>query len=102
MQLEVIGVLDRARARRATTSSNDVAIVPLSTYAQRLVGGTDRGSVGSIYVKATSADTLSAAYQEANALLPNLHGITDADDADFSIATRGRRSSTRPRRSTTR
>ena len=30
---------------------------------------------------------LSAAYQEADALLMNLHGITTADDADFSIAT---------------
>ena len=30
----------------------------------------------SIYVKATSADTLSAAYQETDALLLNLHGVT--------------------------
>jgi putative ABC transport system permease protein len=64
-----------------------VAIVPLATYQQRLVGGTSRSSVQSIYVKATSADTLSAAYQETNSLLLNLHGITAATSADFSIAT---------------
>ena len=61
--------------------------MPLSTYAQRLVGGTNRNSVSSIYVKATSAGTLSAAYQEANALLLNAHHITNAANADFSIAT---------------
>ena len=61
--------------------------MPLSTYSQRLVGGTNRNSVGSIYVKATSADTLSAAYQEANTLLLNLPRHHDAASADFSIAT---------------
>ena len=64
MQLEVIGVLEPIDSS-SDDSANDVAIVPLSTYSQRLVGGTDRDSVSSIYLKATSADTLSAAYQEA-------------------------------------
>ena len=40
-----------------------------------------------IYVKATSDDTLSAAYQEVDAALLNLHDITDSADADFTIAT---------------
>ena len=84
-QLEVIGVLQNIDA--ADDNTNDVAIVPLSTYSQRLVGGTDRNSVDNIYVKATGEDTLSAAYQEANNLLTNLHGTTDPSDADFSIAT---------------
>lgn len=84
--LEVVGVLDELSSSDDTTS-NDAAIVPMSTYAQRLVGGTTRDSVSSIYLKAADADSLSAAYQEADALLTNLHGITDPDDADFSIAT---------------
>ena len=86
MTLQVIGVLD-ALSSSETTSNNDLAIVPLSTYSQRLVGGTNRNSVSSIYVKATSSATLSAAYQEANALLLNSHKITTAANADFSIAT---------------
>ncbi|HXY91260.1 MAG TPA: ABC transporter permease [Acidimicrobiia bacterium] len=86
VSLEVIGVLD-SLSSSDQTSNNDLAVVPLSTYAQRLVGGTNRNSVSSIYVKATSADTLSAAYQEANTLLLNTHGITTAANADFSIAT---------------
>ena len=77
VQLEVIGVLDELSSSEET-SNNDLAIVPLSTYSQRLVGGTNRDSVSSIYVKATSAGTLSAAYQEANALLLNTHRITSA------------------------
>lgn len=85
-KLTVIGILEELSSSESA-SNNDVAIVPHSTYAERLVGGTDRDSVSSIYVKATSADTLSAAYQETQALLLNTHGITDATAADFSIAT---------------
>ncbi|MCB0960174.1 MAG: ABC transporter permease [Acidimicrobiales bacterium] len=84
--LEVIGVLEELSSSEQT-SNNDLAIVPESTYAERLVGGSDRNSVSSIYVKASSEGALSAAYQEADATLLNLHGITSADDADFSIAT---------------
>jgi putative ABC transport system permease protein len=85
-QLEVVGVLE-ALSSSEQTSNNDLALVPFSTYSERLIGGTRRDSVNAIYVKATSADMLSAAYQEANALLLNLHGITTPGNADFSIAT---------------
>jgi putative ABC transport system permease protein len=85
-QLTVVGVLAELSSSEET-SNNDIAIVPQSTYAQRLVGGSTRDSVSEIYVKATSSDTLSAAYQETEALLLNLHGITDSGSADFSIAT---------------
>jgi putative ABC transport system permease protein len=86
VRLEVVGVLE-ALSSSEDTSNNDLAVVPLNTYQQRLVGGSDRGSVSSIYVKAMSADSLSAAYQESNALLLNTHQISSSADADFSIAT---------------
>jgi len=86
VRLEVIGVL-KSLSSSDQTSNNDLAIVPLTTYAQKLVGGVNRNSVSSIYVKATSASTLSAAYQETNALLLNTHEITTPANADFSIAT---------------
>ena len=86
VRLEVIGVLTNLSSSEEA-SNNDLAVVPLSTYAQRLVGGANRGSVSSIYVKASSEHTLSAAYQEANTLLMNAHGITTPANADFSIAT---------------
>ncbi len=84
--LEVVGVLDELSSSDSTTN-NDMALVPLSTYQQRLVGGADREAVSSIYIKAASSESLSAAYQEADAALLALHGISSADDADFSIAT---------------
>lgn len=84
--MKVIGVLDQLSSSE-TTSNNDLAIVPLSTYQQRLVGGADRESLSSIYVKASSAASLSGAYQESNALLLNMHQISNASSADFSIAT---------------
>ena len=58
--------------------------MPLSTSAQRLVGGSTGDAVSTIYLEAASADALSAAYQEADALLLNLARVT-ADDADFTI-----------------
>jgi putative ABC transport system permease protein len=85
-QLEVIGVLEELSSSEAT-ANNDLAVVPFSTYAERLIGGTNRDAVNAIYVKATSSDALSAAYQETNALLLNIHGITATSEADFSIAT---------------
>jgi putative ABC transport system permease protein len=78
---EVIGVLTSAGSD-STTNLDDQAIVPLSTAAQRVVGGTSRTSVQTIYVKASSPARLSAAYQEADALLAYRHGTTD-----FSITT---------------
>ena len=84
--LRVVGVL-ASLSSSENEESNDVAIVPLTTYTERLVGGANRNTVSRIYVKATSSQTLSAAYQEANALLLNLHRITDASSADFNIAT---------------
>ena len=86
VKLHVIGVL-QSLSSAESAASNDLAVVPISTYAQRLVGGVSRNSVSSIYVKATSSGTLSAAYQEANALLLNTHHVTTASSADFSIAT---------------
>jgi putative ABC transport system permease protein len=86
VRLEVIGVLQPLSSSEQT-SNNDLAIVPASTYAQKLVGGVNRNSVSSIYVKATSAQSLSAAYQEADALLLNTHKIAAAANADFNIAT---------------
>jgi putative ABC transport system permease protein len=83
-QLTVIGVLESSGASSSGGSEDDAALVPIGTAAA--LSGSTSGSVSTIYVEATSADTLSAAYQEIDALLLNLHGVT-ADSADFSIAT---------------
>jgi putative ABC transport system permease protein len=81
--LEVVGVLSAAGSSSSATNEDDEAIVPLSTLNQ-LIGSGSPSSVQTIYVAATSAGTLSAADQEADDLLLNLHGVS-AKAADFTI-----------------
>ena len=83
--MTVIGVLNSVgslvldhRPTRTTRS-----IVPITTATERLFGTT---SLSSILIQSTSSSTLSAAYQEADAELLALHGITTPSDADFTIA----------------
>jgi putative ABC transport system permease protein len=83
LPLEVVGVLTSAGASGSATNEDDQALVPLSTMEQQ-IGGSSRTSVSTIYAQATSPATLSAAYQEANTLLLNIHGDS-ASDPDFSI-----------------
>jgi putative ABC transport system permease protein len=84
---QVIGLLNSVGSgSSATGDQDDQAIIPLSTATTRVIGGTSRTSVSDIYLEATSSHTISAAYQEADAELLALHGITTATDADFSIA----------------
>ena len=80
----IVGVLDAAGSS-TDTDLDDLVVIPLATASDTVAGGFDRNSLTTIYVQAASADQLGAAYQEANQLLLNLHGITDADSADFSI-----------------
>jgi putative ABC transport system permease protein len=81
--LEVVGVLTSAGASSSATNEDDQALVPMSTLTQQL-GGASATSVNTIYVEASSPSTLSAAYQETNALLLNLHGVS-AKNPDFTI-----------------
>jgi putative ABC transport system permease protein len=83
---QVVGLLTSAGSD-STTNLDDQAIVPISTAQQRIVGGTNRTSVQTIYVKAASPGRLSAAYQEANSILQYRHSITAATITDFTITT---------------
>lgn len=80
----IVGVLSEAGSS-TDTDLDDVVVIPLATAATTVSGGMARNSLTTIYVQAASADLLSAAYQQAQALLLNLHDITDADSADFTI-----------------
>jgi putative ABC transport system permease protein len=76
--MTVVGVLASTGASSTSASDDDVAVVPIETA--RELASTPSSSVSTIYVQARSEDALSAAYQEIDALLANLHG-----DTDFSI-----------------
>jgi len=86
--LTVVGVLTStgsSSSSSSTTDPDDLAVIPISTGAERIFGGTSRNSVSSIAVQARSSGDLTAAYQEADHLLLQLHGITIPTDADFTI-----------------
>jgi putative ABC transport system permease protein len=85
-QFTVVGVLAPIGST-GSTNNDDTAIIPLSTAQQLVFGGTSRTTVQTIYVQAASQTDLSAAYQESQAELLSLHGITNAANADFTITT---------------
>jgi putative ABC transport system permease protein len=84
--MTVIGVLNSVGSS-STTNQDDQALVPLTTATSDLVGGASRNNVSQILIEATSAGTLSGAYQEANSELLALHNITTPTGADFTITT---------------
>jgi len=88
LPMTVIGVLNTvgsSGSSSATSNQDDQAIVPMTTASTQLFGGSTRNSVSDILVQATSASTLSAAYQEADAELLSLHAIASTASADFTI-----------------
>ena len=82
---QVIGVLASA-GTDSSTNLDDEMVAPLSTVANRVIGGTSKNAVSTIYIQAASAGVLSAAYQEAEQLLLNLHNINATGSPDFTIA----------------
>ncbi len=87
--MSVIGILNTVGSSGSSSSTtadqDDQAIVPITTASTQLFGGTTRNSVGEILVQATSSSTLSAAYQESDAELLSLNGVTTSSDAPFTI-----------------
>jgi len=85
--LTVVGVLTSTGSSTSSSSTDqdDVVVIPISTGAERIFGGTTRNSVSSIAVQARSSADLTAAYQETDHLLLQLHGITNPTEADFTI-----------------
>ena len=83
--MTVIGVLKPVGTGSSSSNEDDTAVVPSTTFTARLASGSTRSAVSTIYVEATSTGALSAAYQEANAALLSLHGVTAAS-ADFTIS----------------
>lgn len=81
----ITGELNSAGAS-ANTNQDNTVLIPITT-AEDLFGarGPYANSVSSILVSAKSAASMGAAYQEANNLLLQRHGITTPTQADFTI-----------------
>ena len=80
----VIGVLDSIGSS-TSSDEDDTVVIPGTTYAARLTSTGNAASISALYLKATSQQSLSAAYQEAHAALLVSHGVTAAS-ADFTIS----------------
>ena len=80
----VIGVL-ASIGSSTSADEDDTVVIPGTTYAARLTTTGSAASISTLYLKATSQESLSAAYQEAHAALLVSHGVTVAS-ADFSIS----------------
>jgi len=80
----VIGVLDSIGSS-TSSDEDDTVVIPGTTYAARLTSTGNAASISTLYLKATSQQSLSAAYQEAHAALLVSHGVTAAA-ADFTIS----------------
>lgn len=80
----VIGVLTSIGSS-TSSDEDDTVVIPLTTYAARLSSSANTSSISTLYLQATSQQTLSAAYQEAHAALLVSHGVTSASP-DFTIS----------------
>lgn len=80
-QYTVIGVM-ASSGSSGSTNEDDQALMPYSTLSARLSDGA--AAVSTIYLKAASTASLSAAYQEAQAALLARHNVS-ASKADFTI-----------------
>ncbi|MCO1656188.1 ABC transporter permease [Pseudonocardia humida] len=84
--MTVVGILDPGGSS-PLGDQDDQAVVPISVAAERIFGGTARGTVQTIFVQAESTEALSAAHQEVSSLLLAMHRITDPTAPDFTITT---------------
>lgn len=81
-QFEVLGVLEE-KGSTGPTDSDDRVIAPATAVQDTLSG---YGALGSISVKATSADDVTAAAQsEIQAILDARHGVSSSD-RDYSVS----------------
>lgn len=77
----VVGTIEEKGAS-GFLDADDVAVAPLSTVQSKITG---YGSLDSILVQATSAETALTAESEVTAILDQRHGTTSEDTRDYQI-----------------
>ncbi|HET8722800.1 MAG TPA: ABC transporter permease [Anaeromyxobacteraceae bacterium] len=81
----VVGVLAKKGQSQWGQDYDDIAIVPYTTFQQKIKGSLKNFIEGSIAVSATSADTTSRAESQIRALLRDRHRLPLGADDDFQI-----------------
>jgi putative ABC transport system permease protein len=80
---QVVGVLTSEGSSSSSTNEDDEVFVSVSVEQSLFGDGSE--ALSTIYVEGYSGSTLGSAYNEVNQVLLQLHHITDASDADFTI-----------------
>ncbi len=81
----VVAVLNKKGQSQWGQDYDDIVIVPVTTYQQKIKGALKNFVEGSLTVSATSADTTSRAESQIRALLRDRHRLPLGADDDFSI-----------------
>jgi len=82
---EVVGVLARKGQSGMGTDSDDVVLIPVSTFASKIQGGLKKFVQGSVYVGATSPGETKLAQQQIEELLRARHRLRPGADDDFTV-----------------
>src|ERR1700756_5440909 len=78
-----VGVVFATRGASAGSNQDDVAVVPITSAWNYLLGG--RNQIQQIFVQATSSGSTDAATSEINQVLLSRHHISDPNNADFRV-----------------
>jgi len=81
LQFEVLGILEE-KGSTGPQDQDDWVVAPATAVQDTLSG---YGALGSISVKASSAETVDAAQAEVEAVLDARHGVTSSD-RDYSVS----------------
>ncbi|MGE5184135.1 MAG: ABC transporter permease [Acidobacteriota bacterium] len=83
---EVIGLLESRGQSAMGQDQDDVVIIPLKAYLQKLDKGMGKYiSKGQIYISVVSEDQIDHAQDQITALLRQRHNLGSSDDDDFRI-----------------
>ncbi len=85
MPFEVVGVLARKGQSGMGQDSDDVVLIPVSTFASKIQGGLKKFLQGSIYVGATSPAETTVAQRQIEELLRVRHRIRAGAEDDFTV-----------------
>ncbi len=85
MPFEVVGVLARKGQSGMGQDSDDVVLIPVSTFASKIQGGLKKFLQGSIYVGATSPAETTVAQRQIEELLRIRHRLRAGAEDDFTV-----------------
>ena len=85
MTFEVIGVLARKGQSGMGQDTDDVVLIPVTTFASKIQGGLKKYLQGSIYVGATSANDTKLAQNQIEELLRVRHKLREGMEDDFTV-----------------